>query len=312
MSSARVVTGLGLTLACTTAFVAPSASPGQGRLRASQKASQPAFGASKPEVGSFFAACTLGFVTAAAVRRRAAAGKAELKLQDIPRPEDNLDDPRFPMYLGSTTGYMSSSTKERHAITWTSPEQKWFEMPIGGWAIMNKGENLCYFRRKEQCICLGKALRGMKINDYKVYRLKADGEVMFMHPADGVFPDKVNKGRVQVNGRPHSIGMNPDRGSVVGTKYEEKPYEADYLSTLFLKARMIAFMDYENLFALPMPNMDNVVTIADQEEFKKEEYTTNLMEALKRVQDDRKRVLEEEGGFNEYWKKDFYSKPKSL
>jgi len=306
MSSARVVVGLGLTLACTTAFVAP-ASPGQGRLRAGGRtASEPAFGAAAPQVSSFVAACTLGFVTATAVRRRAAAGKAELKLEEIPRPEDNLDDPRFPLFLGTTSGYMSTSTKERHAITWTAPEQKWFEMPIGGWAVMNKGENLCYFRRKEQCICLGKQLRGMKINNYKVYRLKADGEVMFMHPADGVFPDKVNKGRVQVNGRPHTIGQNPSRAMCVGTKYEDKPYETDYLTTLFLKARMIAFTDYENLFALPMPNMDNLVLKADEEEFKKEEYTTNLMEALKRVQDDRKRVREEEGGINQYWKKDIY------
>mmetsp|Transcript_80170 Transcript_80170/g.141460 ORF Transcript_80170/g.141460 Transcript_80170/m.141460 type:complete len:312 (-) Transcript_80170:102-1037(-) len=308
MSSARVVVGLGLTLACTTAFVAPSASQGQGRLRASRTAaSQPTFGAAAPEGSSFLAACALGgLVTAAAVSRRAAAAKTELKLEEIPRPEDNLDDPRFPLFLGTTSGYMSSSTKERHAITWTAPEQKWFEMPIGGWAVMNKGENLCYFRRKEQCICLGKQLRGMKINNYKVYRLKADGEVMFMHPADGVFPDKVNKGRVQVNGRPHTIGQNPSRAMCVGTKYEDKPYETDYLTTLFLKARMIAFTDYENLFALPMPNMDNLVLKADEEEYKQEEYTTNLMEALKRVQDDRKRVREEEGGINAYWKKDIY------
>jgi len=302
MCSTRTVMALGLGLSLgATAFVAPSASQGQGRLRASRATSQPsvAFGGATSEGSTgFLAAVSVGGLIAAAVSRRAAAGKAstELKLEEIPRPENNLNDPRFPLFLGSTSGYFSKNTSERHAITWTAPDQKWFEMPTGQNAIMNKGENLCYFRRKEQCIALGKQLRGMKINNYKVYRLTKDGTVQFMHPADGVFPDKVNKGRVQVNGRPFTIGMNPGNGDVKFTKYENKPYEADYLTTLFLKARTIAFYDYENLFALPNPNMDAVVLKEDEEDFKKEEYGAKLMEALKRVQDERKAVWAKQMG----------------
>ena len=93
----------------------------------------------------------------AAVIRRAES--KELIIEAIPRPEDLLDSPKFPMFEGGTGGYMSRSTRERHAITWTSKEQIKFEMPTGGYAIMNKGENLCYFRKKEQCIALGKQLR---------------------------------------------------------------------------------------------------------------------------------------------------------
>merc|ERR1711948_187729 len=98
------------------------------------------------------------------------------EIEAIPRPEDLLESPKYPMFMGSTSGYMSKGTRERHAITWTAKDSFMFEMPTGGVAVMNKGENLCYFRK--------------------------DGTVQFMHPADGVFPEKVNKGRVQVNGRP--------------------------------------------------------------------------------------------------------------
>merc|ERR1712004_942263 len=89
---------------------------------------------------------------------------------------------------------------------------------------------------------------------YKIYRIAKDGTVTFMHPADGVFPEKVNKGRVQVNGRPFSIGQNCKQADVKWTKYHFKPYEVDPLTTMFVKARVKAFMDQENLFMLPMPS----------------------------------------------------------
>merc|ERR1712207_21684 len=141
--------------------------------------------------------------------------------------------------MGAAGGYMSRATKERHAITWT-----------------DKGENLCYFRKKEQCIAVGKALRKMKIENYKIYRIAKDGTVTFMHPADGVFPEKVNKGRVQVNGRPFNIGSNPQQAALKFTKYHMKAYEADPLTTLFVKARIAAMNDEENPFPLPQPDMD--------------------------------------------------------
>eukprot|EP00434_Breviolum_minutum_P046780 symbB.v1.2.043022.t1/scaffold11963.1/size1159/1 len=64
--------------------------------------------------------------------------------------------------------------------------------------------------------------------------------------------------------------------------------EADPLTTLFIKARCMAFVDVPNLFALPQPNMDELVPVEEVDKYTKQEYTTRLMEALKRVQDDRK------------------------
>jgi len=228
---------------------------------------------------SFWAACSGGCVLAAAgaavTRRSRAARHAAKKSEkltipmDIPRPEDLLESPKFPLFMGSTGGYMSKATKERHAITWTAKESVPFVMPTGGsCAVMNKGENLCYFRKKEQCIALGKQLRKMKIDNYKIYRLAKDGTVTFMHPADGVFPDKVNKGRVQVNGRPWSIGNNPNPANLKYTKYHGKSYEADPLTTMFVKARMAAFEDQENLY--PLPNPYAMIDAKDEEEYIKQ------------------------------------------
>ena len=89
-----------------------------------------------------------------------------------------------------------------------------FEMPIGGAATMNEGDNLVYLARKEQCLALGTQLRGFKINDYKIYRVFPTGEVQYLHPKDGVFPEKSNPGRVSVNNRAFSIGKNPNPVSV--------------------------------------------------------------------------------------------------
>ncbi|CAK0894371.1 unnamed protein product [Prorocentrum cordatum] len=200
-----------------------------------------------PAAGLALGAACAAFATRAFAKK----AKKEFEIEFIPRPEDLLESPKFPMFMGGTNGYMSKGTRERHAITWTAKEAFVFEMPILGVAVMNKGENLCYFRKKEQCIALGKQLRKMKIENYKIYRLKKDGTVQFMHPADGVFPEKVNKGRVQVNGRPFNIGQSPKQVELKYTKYDEKTYEADHLTTLFVKARCEAFSDTENLYALP-------------------------------------------------------------
>mmetsp|Transcript_43958 Transcript_43958/g.96035 ORF Transcript_43958/g.96035 Transcript_43958/m.96035 type:complete len:277 (+) Transcript_43958:91-921(+) len=229
---------------------APAA--GAGNLRASGAVHQaPAAAQGTLPVNAAVAGALLVAAGAAArVTRRARGGGEEV----IPRPEDLLTSDKFPAYMGSAGGYMSRATRERHAITWSSKEEMAFEMPTGGYAIMNKGENLCYFRKKEQCIALGKQLRKYKIDNYKIYRINKAGEVQFMHPADGVFPEKVNKGRVQVNGRPFTVCQNPQPGDLKWTKYHQKSYEADPLTTMFVKARLDAFADRENLFALPQPN----------------------------------------------------------
>ncbi len=123
---------------------------------------------------------------------------------------------QMPLFGGSTGGLLTKAqVEEKYAITWTSPKEQIFEMPTGGAATMRQGENLLYFARKEQCLALGgQQLRKMKINDYKVYRIYPNGETEYLHPKDGVFPEKVNKGRPYVNKVDHRIGENPDQPKV--------------------------------------------------------------------------------------------------
>jgi photosystem I subunit 2 len=79
---------------------------------------------------------------------------------------------------------------------------------------MLQGENLLYFARKEQCLALGTQLRTFKINDYKVYRLFPTLEIQYLHPKDGIFPEKVNPGRLAVGKREFSIGKNPTPAAI--------------------------------------------------------------------------------------------------
>jgi photosystem I subunit II len=120
-----------------------------------------------------------------------------------------------PIFGGSTGGLLKKAEEEeKYAITWTSPKQQVFEMPTGGSAIMNEGENLLYLARKEQGIALGGQLRKFKITDYKIYRILPNGETSFIHPADGVFPEKVNPGREKVRYVARNIGNNPSPAQI--------------------------------------------------------------------------------------------------
>ncbi|NMF85780.1 photosystem I reaction center subunit II PsaD [Nodosilinea sp. P-1105] len=132
-----------------------------------------------------------------------------------------------PIFGGSTGGLLTKAqVEEKYAITWTSSKKQVFEMPTGGAAMMNEGENLLYLSRKEQCLALGTQLRTKfkpKIEDYKIYRVYPSGETQYLHPADGVFPEKVNEGRGMVGAIPRNIGANPDPATV---KFSGKaPYE---------------------------------------------------------------------------------------
>jgi len=127
-----------------------------------------------------------------------------------------------PYFGGSTGGWLrAAEVEEKYAITWTSPKEQVFEMPTGGAAIMRLNENLLYLARKEQCLALGTQLRTFKINNYKIYRIFPSGEVQYLHPKDGVFPEKVNEGRVGINNKNFSIGKNPNPIKVkfTGKKY---------------------------------------------------------------------------------------------
>ncbi|AFY42021.1 photosystem I reaction center subunit II PsaD [Nostoc sp. PCC 7107] len=118
---------------------------------------------------------------------------------------------KTPLFAGSTGGLLTKAKEEeKYAITWTSPKAQVFELPTGGAATMNQGENLLYLARKEYGIALGGQLRKFKITDYKIYRILPSGETTFIHPADGVFPEKVNAGREKVRHVPRRIGQNPE------------------------------------------------------------------------------------------------------
>lgn len=123
-----------------------------------------------------------------------------------------------PIFGGSTGGLLTkASVEEKYAITWTSPKKQVFEMPTGGAAFMNEGDNLLYLARKEQCLALARQLRAKfkpRIENYKIYRIYATGETQYLHPADGVFPEKVNEGRAQVNTIGRNIGANPNPATI--------------------------------------------------------------------------------------------------
>ncbi len=115
-----------------------------------------------------------------------------------------------PTFGGSTGGWLrAAEVEEKYAITWTGNQEQIFEMPTGGSAIMRNGENLLYLAKKEQCLALSRQLKTkFKISDFKVYRIFPNGEVQYLHPKDGIVPEKVNVGREGVNNVSHSIGQN--------------------------------------------------------------------------------------------------------
>ena len=132
-----------------------------------------------------------------------------------------------PKFGGSTGGLLTkAAVEEKYAITWSSSKEQVFEMPTGGAAIMNEGDNLLYLARKEQCLALGAQLRTKfkpRIQDYKIYRIFPSGETQYLHPADGVFPEKVNEGREYNGTKDRRIGQNPQPATI---KFSGKaPYE---------------------------------------------------------------------------------------
>ena len=131
-----------------------------------------------------------------------------------------------PIFGGGTGGLLTKAqVEEKYAITWTSPKQQVFELPTGGAAVMNEGDNLLYLARKEYCIALGgQQLRAkFKINNYKIYRVFPNGEIQYIHPSDGVFPEKVNKGRPYVGKVDRNIGSNPEPATLKFSS--KKPFE---------------------------------------------------------------------------------------
>ncbi|AES93664.1 putative photosystem I PsaD [Medicago truncatula] len=114
-----------------------------------------------------------------------------------------------PIFGGSTGGLLrKAQVEEFYVITWESPKEQIFEMPTGGAAIMREGPNLLKLARKEQCLALGNRLRSKYKIKYQFYRVFPNGEVQYLHPKDGVYPEKVNPGRQGVGQNFRSIGKN--------------------------------------------------------------------------------------------------------
>lgn len=131
---------------------------------------------------------------------------------DFSPPELDASTPS-PEFGGNTGGLMGAE-EEVYLITWDSDKEHVFEVPTGGAAQMRLGQNLLKFARKEQCLALGTQLRTKFKLEYQFYRVLADGTVEYLHPKDGVYPEKVNAGRVSANVEMRSIGDNTDQSSL--------------------------------------------------------------------------------------------------
>ncbi|KAL6343479.1 hypothetical protein AAG906_024844 [Vitis piasezkii] len=141
---------------------------------------------------------------------RAMAEEAPTKEAPVGFTPPELDpNTPSPIFGGSTGGLLrKAQVEEFYVITWDSPKEQIFEMPTGGAAIMRQGPNLLKLARKEQCLALGTRLRSKYKIKYQFYRVFPNGEVQYLHPKDGVYPEKVNPGRQGVGVNFRSIGKN--------------------------------------------------------------------------------------------------------
>ncbi|XP_043721741.1 photosystem I reaction center subunit II, chloroplastic [Telopea speciosissima] len=144
------------------------------------------------------------------IRAATAEEKTETKEAPVGFTPPELDpNTPSPIFGGSTGGLLrKAQVEEFYVITWESPKEQIFEMPTGGAAIMRQGPNLLKLARKEQCLALGTRLRSKYKIKYQFYRVFPNGEVQYLHPKDGVYPEKVNPGRQGVGLNFRSIGKN--------------------------------------------------------------------------------------------------------
>jgi photosystem I subunit 2 len=144
------------------------------------------------------------------VRAEAETKEKEKKEEKKPFSPPALDSSwPSPIFGGSTGGLMRKAQEEEfYCITWEAKKEVVFELPTGGAAIMRQGPNLLKLARKEQCLALLTQLRTkFKLNG-QFYRVFPNGEVQYLHPKDGVYPEKVNAGRQAVNANKGRIGEN--------------------------------------------------------------------------------------------------------
>lgn len=152
------------------------------------------------------------------VVRAAEEGAAKAQPRTVAKPftPPKLDpNTPSPIFGGSTGGLLrKAQVEEFYVITWDSPKEQIFEMPTGGAAIMRSGPNLLKLARKEQCLALTTQLRTKFKTNACFYRVFPSGEVQYLHPKDGVYPEKVNPGRAGSNVNSRRIGDNVDPAKV--------------------------------------------------------------------------------------------------
>ena len=127
-----------------------------------------------------------------------------------------------PRFVQSTGGMPPLAfIEDRYGITWVNKadEERCFELPTGGAALMHSGANVMYFARKEQCLALSRQLKKMKpaIKDFKVYRIVEGEEPALVHSSDNK-PEKLDKSRSQVNTNMRKISENPEPASLKFTE----------------------------------------------------------------------------------------------
>ncbi|KAL3688770.1 hypothetical protein R1sor_015079 [Riccia sorocarpa] len=198
------------SLACTSAVaaaVAPVAKLENGSSNVARSLAMAPFRSSSLHGQKLATVCSAARVTMKATPVPDSTKAPEAPAGFTP-PELNPDTPS-PIFGGSTGGLLrKAQVEEFYVITWESPKEQIFEMPTGGAAIMRSGPNLLKLARKEQCLALGTALRSKFKLKYQFYRVFPNGEVQYLHPKDGVYPEKVNPGRTAVGFNARSIGKN--------------------------------------------------------------------------------------------------------
>lgn len=128
---------------------------------------------------------------------------------------------RVPQFVQSTGGMLrSAELEEKYGITWVSQEERGFELPTGGAALMHEGQNVMYFARKEQCLALSRHLKKLKpgVKEYDIYRIYPGQDPLLIHTSKDK-PEKMGKERPQVNTNMRKTGDNPSPHTV---KFSDK------------------------------------------------------------------------------------------
>merc|ERR1712224_631321 len=110
------------------------------------------------------------------------------------------NDTSSPDFGGRTGGLQrKAQIEEFYLLTWTTKSELLFELSSFGVVKMLKGKNLLKLSRKEQCLTLSIKLRNIyKLNVY-FYRILPNGEIQYLHPFDGIYPENVKNKRLGSN-----------------------------------------------------------------------------------------------------------------